>query len=149
MRTESMLMRGPGARRLIAMLAVLAFALRSLVPVGYMWAPIDGRLAVVACSDYAADVVALATQHQHSHHHHYDDAHAGAPGAPGAHGESAASADSCPFALAGSAALAANAPTLAAQQFEIVQARLPQFDYSAPRSIPSRFHAPRGPPAAV
>jgi len=140
MRTASMLMRGPGARRLIAMLAVLAFALRSLVPVGYMWAPVAGRLAVMACSDYAADVVALATQNQHSHHHHHDGGHSGATGA---HSGGSASTDSCPFALA------ANAPTLAAQQFEIVQARLPQFDYSAPRSIPSRFHAPRGPPAAV
>ncbi len=131
-----MLMRGPGARRLIATLAVLAFALRSLVPVGYMWTPVEGRLAVSACSDYAADVVSLATQHQHFHHHHH-------------RGDAAGSTDSCPFALAGGAALAANAPTLAAQQFEIVQARLPQFDYSAPLSIPSRFHAPRGPPAAV
>jgi len=139
-----MLMRGSGARRLIATLAVLAFALRSLVPVGYMWAPVDGRLAVVACSEYAADAVALATLH--IHHHHHGGGHAGAPGA---HSESAASSDSCPFALAGGAALAANATTLAAQQFEIVQARLPQFDYSAPRSIPPRFHAPRGPPAAV
>jgi len=143
-RATGVLMRGPGARRLIATLAVLAFALRSLVPVGYMWAPVDGRLAVIACSDYAADVVALATQHQHAHHHG-----GGHSGAPGAHSESAAATDSCPFALAGGAALAANAPTLTAQQFEIVQARLPQFDYSAPRSIPSRFHAPRGPPAAV
>lgn len=138
-----MLMRGPGAQRLIATLAVLAFALRSLVPVGFMWSPVDGRLAVVACSEYAADVVALATQHQHSHHHHHDGGHSGA------HSGGSASTDSCPYALAGGAALAANAPTLAAQQFEIVQARLPQFDYSAPRSIPSRFHAPRGPPAAV
>ena len=130
--------RTPSARRLIATVAVLAFALRSLVPLGYMWAPIDGRLAVVACSDYAADVVALATPHQHSHHHH-----------GGSHGGAAASSDSCPFALATGAALASSAPTLTAQQFEIVQARLPQFDYAAPRSIPSRFHAPRGPPAAV
>ena len=145
-RATGVLMRGPGARRLIATLAVLAFALRSLVPVGYMWAPVAGRLAVMACSDYAADVVALATQNQHSHHHHHDGGHSGATGA---HSGGSASTDSCPFALAGGAALAANAPTLTAQQFEIVQARLPQFDYSAPRSIPSRFHAPRGPPAAV
>ena len=131
-------MRGLGARRLIATLAVLAFALRSFVPAGYMWAPVDGRLAVVACSEYAADVVALATQHQHAHHYH-----GGSPGS------AAGSSDSCPFALAGAAALAANVPTLAAQRFEIAQARLPQVDYSAPRSIPSRFHAPRGPPAAV
>ena len=131
-RAAGMLMRRPGPRRLIATLAVLVFALRSLLPVGYMWAPVDGRLAVVACSDYAADVVALATLHIHHHH-----------------GGAAAATDSCPYALAGGAALAANAPTLTAQQFEIVQARLPQFDYSAPRSIPSRFHAPRGPPAAV
>jgi hypothetical protein len=115
---------------------VLAFALRSLVPLGYMWTPVEGRLAVVACSDYAADVVALATQHQHAHHHH-------------AGGQAGASSDSCPYALAGGAVLAANPTTLAVQQFEIVQARLPLFDYSAPPSIPSRFHAPRGPPAAV
>lgn len=137
-RAASSLLRSIGTRRLIAALAVLAFALRAFVPLGYMWTPVDGRLAVVACSDYAADVVALATQHQHAHHHH-----------GGAHGERATSSNSCPYALAGGAALAANATTLAAQQFEIVQARLPQFDYSAPRSIPSRFHAPRGPPAAV
>lgn len=135
-RVASKLTQRPGARRLIATLAVLAFALHALVPVGYMWTPVAGRLAVVACSDYASDAVALATQHQHAHHHH-GGGHAGA------------SSDSCPYALAGGAALAANAPALAAQQFEIVQSRLPQFDYSAPRSIPPRFHAPRGPPAAV
>ena len=129
------------ARRRIATVAVLAFALRSLVPAGYMWAPVDGRVAMMACSGHAADVVTLTTLHQHAHHYH--------GGAPGAHGERATATDSCPFALATGAALASSAPTLTAQQFQIVQARLPQFDYSAPRSIPSRFHAPRGPPAAV
>ncbi len=54
-------------RHLLATLAVLAFALRSLVPVGFMWAAGDGHVTVVACSDYAADAVALATHH---HHHH-------------------------------------------------------------------------------
>ena len=124
------------ATALWATMAVLAFALRSLVPVGFMWAPLDGRVTVVACSDYSADVVALATHHQHHHH-------------GGALGGSSASGDSCPFALAGAAALAFSAPALAAQHFDIVQARLPSFDHSAPPSIPLRFLAPRGPPAAA
>ena len=122
-------------RPLLAVLAVLAFALRSLVPVGFMWMPQDGHVAVVACSDYAADVVALAVHHLHHH--------------GGAQGGSSATADACPFALAGGAALASSAPALAAQHFEIVQARLPSFDSSAPPSIPLRFLAPRGPPAAA
>ena len=124
-------------RPLLATLAVLAFALRSLVPVGFMWAPGDGHVTVVACSDYAADAVALATHH---HHHHHQG---------GAQGGSSAESDSCPFALAGGAALAFSAPALAAQHYEIVQARLPSFDSSAPASIPLRFLAPRGPPAAA
>jgi hypothetical protein len=124
-------------RPLLATLAVLAFALRSLVPVGFMWAPGDGHVTVVACSDYAADAVALATHH---HHHHHQG---------GAQGGSAAESDSCPFALAGGAALAFSAPALAAQHVEIVQARLPSFDSRAPASIPLRFLAPRGPPAAA
>ncbi len=123
-------------RYLLATLAVLAFALRSLVPVGFIWAPGDGHVTVVACSDYAADALALATHH---HHHHHG----------GAQGGSSAESDSCPFALAGGAALAFSAPALAAQHFEIVQARLPSFDSSAPASIPLRFLAPRGPPTAA
>ena len=126
------------ARHLWATLVVLAFALRSLVPVGFMWAPLDGRVTVVACSDYSADVVALASHHHHHHHH---------PGA--ALGEHSATADSCPFAQASGAAFASIAPTLAASHFEIVEARLPTFDSSAPASIPLRFLAPRGPPAAA
>ena len=125
------------ARHLCATLAVLAFALRSLVPIGFMWAPQDGHVTVVACSDYAADVVALATHHHHHHHH------------AGAQGGRSATSDSCPFALAGGAALASNAPTLAVRHFQIVQARLPSLDSSAPASIPLRFRAPRGPPAAA
>ena len=124
-------------RPLLAMLAVLGFALRSLVPVGFMWAPVDGQVTVVACSDYAADVVALASPH---HHHH---------GSGAAQGGSSAGTDSCPFALAGGAALTSHAPTLAARHFQIVQARLPSFDSSAPASIPLRFLAPRGPPTAA
>lgn len=124
------------ARPLLAILAVLAFGLRSLVPVGYMWAAHDGQVAVVACSDYAADVVAHATHHQHHHH-------------AGAQGGSSMGTQSCPFALAGGAALASNAPTLAARHFQVVQARLPAFESRAPASIPLRFLAPRGPPAAA
>ena len=122
-------------RPLLAVLAVLAFALRSLVPVGFMWMPQDGHVAVVACSDYAADVVALAVHH---HHHH-----------GGAQGGSSATADACPFALAGGAALASSAPALAARHFVLAQTRLPVFDQRAPASIPPRFLAPRGPPAAA
>ncbi len=123
-------------RQVLAVLAVLAFALRALVPVGYMWAPSDGLVTVVACSDYAGDVVALATHHHHHHH-------------AGGQGGSSATADSCPFALAGGAALASAAPTLAVRHFQLVQARLPSFDRGAPASIPLRFLAPRGPPAAA
>jgi len=117
----------------MALAAVLAFALHALVPQGYMWAPVDGRVAVVACSDYAFDVLALAA---HQHHHHAAH-HAGGHGA---------AAQSCPYALAGGAALVASAPLLAVQQFALSQTRLPQLDQSAPRSIPLRFAAPRGPP---
>lgn len=123
-------------RPVLAILAVLAFALRSLVPVGFMWASGDGHVSVVACSDYAADVVALATHH-HDHHH------------AGAQGGSSAGTESCPFALAAGAALASTAPALAALHFQLVQARLPSFESRAPASIPLRFLAPRGPPAAA
>jgi hypothetical protein len=126
----------PQRTSLWTLVAVLAFALRSLVPAGFMWAPLDGHVTVVACSDFSADVVALASHH---HHHHHGVAQGG----------SSATGDSCPFALAGGAAFASSAPGLAVQHFEIVQARLPVFDTSAPRSIPLRFLAPRGPPAAA
>ena len=115
---------------------MLAFALRSLVPVGFMWAPQGGHVTVVACSDYSTDVVALAS---HPHHHHHGGAQRG----------SSAGGDHCPFAAAGGAPLAGNAPTLAAHHFQIVQARLPSFESNAPASIPPRFLAPLGPPAAA
>jgi len=126
--------RRSGVSRLLVALAVIAFGLRSLVPAGYMWAPVEGGLAVVACPGHAADAVSSTAAHARHHHQH---------------GSGAASGDGCPFALAGSAVLAAHAPMVAAQHFEMRPLRLPQFDHSAPRSIPPRFLAPRGPPAAA
>jgi hypothetical protein len=117
-------------RRWVAGAAVLAFALHALVPVGYMWAPLAGRVTVVACSDHDHDVVSMAAHHQHHH----------------AGGVRSAS-NACPFALAGGAPLAAQVPALDARHHELVQARLPPVDHSIAPPIPLRYSAPRGPPA--
>ncbi len=117
---------------LVASVISLVFVLRALVPVGYMWAPVAGHVAVVACADYAPDVISAAL---HSHHHHG--------------GDHSAAAQNCPFALPAGAALAAMLPALAKPNFQIVAAPTPDFDQSEPRVIPLRFRAARGPPIAV
>ena len=123
-------------RRIVALLAVLGFAMRSLVPVGFMWEAVDGRNSVVACSEYPGDVIAHDAHYPH--HHHSGDSRGG----------SFTSTHGCPFALAGAAALASQAQATLAPHFQIVRVSLPTFESRAPASIPVRFLAPRGPPAA-
>lgn len=121
--------------RIVAIVAALAFALRALVPVGYMWAQVADHVTVMPCMDFAPDILSAVAQAHHHHSGHHNDHNAGT--------------DSCPFGLASGAAMAATVPALAVLHYEIVQARSPQLDQSIPRSIPLRFLAPRGPPLAA
>jgi hypothetical protein len=58
-----------GMRSWIIGVMLTTLVLRALVPVGFMLAPIDGRLSVVLC-DSDASHVAHQSGHDHSGHHH-------------------------------------------------------------------------------
>ena len=132
-------------------LAVLALALRSLIPTGFMIAPVDGGAALVLCP---------AGLHQHghglhsAHDRHYDHEHHGAGGvdhtAVGEHATGLAhGADQCPFALAGGPGLTGALPELAQPFYIVLQPRGEVATATIPRASPLRHCAPRGPPALV
>lgn len=84
------------------------FAVRALIPSGFMVASLDGAVQLVLCSGAG---VLTASQLQgvgdHEHHHHLESGHTGHHSGSGSHENTV-----CPFALAGSAFLA-NAATAA------------------------------------
>ena len=112
------------ASRWPALLAVLAFGLRALVPTGFMLAPVDGHVQWTLCPDAGA----------HAHHHH--------AGMPAGHAQQL----HCPFALASAAPLAAALPALVPPHAEL---RLPVAEPARPgraADSPYRHAAARGPP---
>jgi hypothetical protein len=85
---------GQAHRRLVAAAALCLFALRSLVPIGFMLSMEAGHAAVTLCPDDAAGPTG------HHAHHHPHSLHSGGsasadPESAGAHGHSL-----CPFAAA-------------------------------------------------
>lgn len=128
--------RSRSARRWIGGLAVLALALRALVPNGFMLERLDGRLSMVLCTA-AAPTLSMPGMHHDMHLSGH-----------GAHHLTAAA--SCPFALSGGATLfAAQALKIPDPYYLVLRpARVPALA-SLPAAPPPRYQAPRGPPALV
>jgi hypothetical protein len=127
--------RSRAARRWIGGLAVLALALRSLVPTGFMLERLDGQLSMVLCAA-AAPTLSMPGMHH--------DAHLG-----GHAGHHLAAAASCPFALSGGATLASQVLKVPDPYFLALRpARVPALA-TLPAAPPPRHQAPRGPPALV
>jgi len=159
-RRSALLARLRRAARVPALLAVFAFALRALVPTGFMLMPVDGHLQWALCPDAggaSAHGMSLApasgSSVAHLHHHHDAGLQAGMAGPLAAHGGGTHGAGAghesqphCPFALASAAPLAGSLPTLVAPYSEL---RLPPAIAAQPgRAVdaPLRHAAARGPP---
>ena len=131
-------------RRVLAWAALLLFALRTLVPIGFMVSIEASHAAVALCPDYGPLPPAAATQH--AHHHALQHAHAGAGGQHVAGGESHAL---CPFAGAAHSHWHAGGPTAATA----TPAPASALRAIAADVAPARLHhptsrSPRGPPAS-
>jgi len=132
-------------RRRWAALALCLFALRSLVPIGFMLSIEAGHAAVTLCPDTAAGPAGAAGPHAHHH------VHGPAPGGSASTDQEPAGAHAhslCPFAAAAHGGWhdAGAAPACAApdssKQFDCATTSV-----AAPRLHLSASHSPRGPPA--
>jgi len=133
-------------RRLLAWLGVCLFAVRSLVPIGFMLSAGASGAAVTLCPDYAPVPPAAGALHAHHHHHAAQDAGAGGSSAP-AHLPGAEDHGLCPFAAAGLPAWHGAKPVLVPH---VPEARRP-FDAAASDAAVVRLllvtsRSPRGPP---
>ena len=95
--------KNPGWGSLLVLGLVL---LRSLVPAGFMLAPVDGHLAVVLC-DADAPMSAMSAGAMPSSHHHMQMAMDHAAHQHGAHGD-----PTCPYAQSGGPAPLPTLPML-------------------------------------
>jgi hypothetical protein len=143
------------ASRLPVSLAVFVFALRALVPTGFMLMPVDGQMQWVLCPDAGAaatapvasgPVPASAGASIHAHHHH-GGLQAGMPGnAMAAHSAGHESQPHCPFALASAAPLAGSLPALVAPWSELRLSLPAALQPGRAADAPLRHAAARGPP---
>jgi hypothetical protein len=133
-------------RRLLVWLGIALFALRSLVPVGFMLSAGASGAAVTLCPDYAPVPPAAAALHAHHHHHAARDAAADGSSAPvqlpGAEGHGL-----CPFAAAGLPAWHGPKPVVVPPALEARRpsGRAPS-DAAAVRLLLVTSRSPRGPP---
>jgi hypothetical protein len=130
-------------RRLATWLALCLFALRTLVPIGFMVSVEASHAAVTLCPDYAPLPASAAAQHAHHHGLQHQHSGAGGPHPPGAESHGL-----CPFAGAGHSPSHAVAPAAAAAP----PALAGSLAAVAADAAPARFHhptshSPRGPPA--
>ena len=128
--------RSRRARYMLGALTVLVFGFKALIPVGYMYAAVDGHTRLVMCP--AGLGGAANTHHMDGLVHVSGMKHVG---------HAALRADQCPFALAGGAGLLATSHTPLEPYFTILHPARAQAVASVPTAPPSRYHAPRGPPS--
>jgi hypothetical protein len=120
-------------------LAVLALALRALIPTGFMVTAVEGHAQLVVCP---------AGLHRSAHLHPMAGTLHHVAGAE--HGAAAThSADQCPYALAGGPGLAGAALEPAQAFFVQLQPVRAAVLATLPAAPPPRHQAPRGPPALV
>jgi hypothetical protein len=126
-------------RRWLASAALWLFALRTLVPIGFMVSLEASHAAVELCPDYGPLPPSAAAQHAHHHAH-------GAGSGSNAHG--AESHGSCPFAGAGHGGWHGAKPTLALAAPDLqYRFNAAPADAAVARLHLSFAHSPRGPPA--
>jgi len=108
----------------LALCALAVFALRALVPVGYMWTATEGHSRLVLCP-------------------------AGMHHAPGMHhsGHEAPANDHCPYAHSGGAGLLAAQLAPVEPYYSLLQPARAPVVISVSAAPPPRYHAPRGPPS--
>jgi hypothetical protein len=123
-------------RQWLGAAAMLVFALRALIPAGYMLAAVEGHTRLVMCP--------AGVYHGVPRHAMSDMGHA--LGMNHAAHEALA-ADHCPFALAGGSGLLSAASLPVEPYFVFLRPGRAQAIASVPTAPPSRYHAPRGPPA--
>ena len=122
--------------RWVSVFVVLVFALKALIPPGYMLAPVDGHARLVMCP---AGIHYPAGMHSMAGMVHVNEV---------GHAEHASLAvTQCPFALAGGVALLAAAGAVAEPHYVTLQPARPCATASVPTTPPARYHAPRGPPS--
>jgi hypothetical protein len=125
-------LRAPRLRRCLSVVAILALALRALIPTGFMIAADAGHARLVVCPAGIHDAL-------HAHHAHQADG-------TGHAGEASHNADLCPYAMAGGPGLAGLAPGVSEPYFVRLETARPVVPASVPAAPPPRHHAPRGPP---
>jgi Protein of unknown function (DUF2946) len=115
-------------------LVLAVLCLRALVPVGFMLASVDGRLAIVLCDSDATTQLHDAAVHHHGGHDHANHHHANLD-------------PTCPYAQSSGPAPLPALPVLAAAPIsaEYIQPADPARNYS--HFGPSRQQSPRGPPS--
>jgi hypothetical protein len=138
---------GAHRRRMLTAVAVCLFALRTLVPIGFMVSVGASGAAVTLCSDYAPlPSGALAG---HAHHHAHGAATAAAGGASEDLQLSGSEAHGlCPFAAAAHLGWHGSDLTAASGVLPQAQAWVPAAttDVAIARFFLSRSRSPRGPP---
>jgi len=147
--------RARASHRWFIALAMPALALKAVIPVGYMLAPVDGHAMLVICpagihrpvathmTSAMASMPGMDMSAAAPHVHAMDS---GAGAVHAGHAVAHAAAD-CPFALASGAALVAAIEAPGARDFEWIPDRRPAVPAVVPRTPPIRHLAPRGPPS--
>ena len=131
-------------RRVLVAFAVCLFALRALIPIGFMVSVGASHAAVTLCPDYAPLPSGAVAGHLHHHAH-------GVGAAGAASGDvqlsGAESHGICPFAAAGHLGWHGSNPT-AVSALPRVQGQTPgaAAEVAIPRLLPSYARSPRGPP---
>jgi len=138
---------GAHRRRMLTAVAVCLFALRTLVPIGFMVSVGASGAAVTLCSDYAP--LPSGAVAGHAHHHAHGTATAAAGGASEDLQLSGSEAHGlCPFAAAAHLGWHGSDLTGASGVLPQAQAWVPAAttDVAIARLFLSRSRSPRGPP---
>ena len=135
-------------KRSLVGLLVVAFALRAIVPLGFM--PSDAPFTVSLCpADFPIELLSAASRHEHADHEHMQMDAASrdhAQHTPG-HDDHVKSVDHCPF---GFAPAAAPIPYVAGPTVSLSVASLAlPFESAFSFAFKREYHPPpRGPPTA-